>query len=190
MSARQSTELPFLPSQGVVTTRLLPPLLRRLMAVIGEALAYRLAEALGGTVIHVPTRVTPNCVHHPVFAIIGAEAFARWVEEWGGDRMLVPKADSVLIQLRHRRVCELAHEARMTGRGLSSVALATGYSIRQVFNILSDAAEAQAEVERHAEYQWDLFADALVGLGATPEPEPKVATGPTAHDPFGLTRPV
>lgn len=151
-----------------VNVHLLPPQLRLLVRVLGEAAAFKLVEQRGGGYVVVPKRPHPD---HWLAELIGPIPFAALVEHYGDQTLQLPKYDSVLRQVRHERVRQLRRE----GRTLSQVAVQTNYTMRQVINILA-ADEEAAEAARQA----DLFGG---GEDAQPdEPEP------AAHDPFGLSR--
>lgn len=144
------------PTPTTVALHKLPPQLRMLVRLMGEAAAYRLVQARGGTPLTVP-----KSVRSPQFMALAdlagsAEAGAALVHELAGQTIQLPKHDSVVRQLRHQRVIEL----RQRGGKLAEIALATGYSMRQVINVLADAGEpldpaAAAEPARRP--QGDLF---------------------------------
>lgn len=113
----------------------LPPQLKVLVRCMGEAAAFRLVKARGGTPLHVP-----KTVHSPRFAGLvelcgDVVAAAALVAELGPATIQLPKYDAVARQLRHAGVIE----RRQRGDRLASIALATGYTMRQVINILNAA---------------------------------------------------
>lgn len=153
----------------------LPGQLRMLVRIMGEAAAFKLAEHRGGTPITVPLTLH-RAAERGLLELVGADAFAALVAELPGQTLQLPKYDSVLRQLRHQRV--LAWRAQ--GNTQAVVALATGYTVRQVINILNRNGVAQVDVQALA--QRDFFADAH----PAPAPPTKGAAVARAHNPFGL----
>jgi hypothetical protein len=115
----------------------------------------------------VPKRVNAD---HPLFDLLGAQAFAALVNEYGGIRIELPKNDAVAQQLRHQRVRQL----RLEGYMIDQIAIKTKYSRRWVIEILG------AEQEELA--QLGLFDDAPGPPAEETADKPQVS----AHDPFGL----
>ncbi len=153
------------PEPGAVNLELLPESLRELVRALGEASAFDLVQALGGGRITVPTRARAN---HPLFQVLGGPMFVALVEAYAGLTLELPKYDSVMRQLRHERV----RQHRAQGLTMDQVAVATGYSRRQVINILGrDGVD---------DGQMAMFAEA--GEGSP------VVKKHLAHDPFGLAR--
>lgn len=141
--------------QGIALHRL-PPQLRILARLMGEAPAYRLVQTLGGTPYSVPAAVHSAHFDRLVDICGSVHAAAALVAELPGHRLELPKYDSVLRQLRHQRVVEL----RQQGRRLADVALATAYGVRQVINILNRAGLAEADLDGQAPAaagQGDMF---------------------------------
>lgn len=176
------------PTVPAVALHKLPVQLRMLVRLMGEAAAYRLVQWRGGT----PWTV-PKSVRSPQFTklaeMVGAEPGAALVAEMTGQTLQLPKYDGVLRQLRHQRVVEL----RSKGVKLHEVALATGYTVRQVINILNRAGlPSLCDGLDGLVGQGDLFGpDADELDDATEAPAVVAETGPTAHNPFGLAqRPV
>lgn len=150
---------------------LLPPQLRDLVKVMGEAAALRLVEHRGGTPLVVPVRCTAD---HWLNDVVGPVAFGALVAECASITMDLPKYDSVMRQWRHQQVQALCR----TGLPDAQVALRTGYTRRHVINIRQAEAEA-------AGAQWDLFdnppSERVDGLQDELDHI-------TAHNPFGLAR--
>ena len=105
-----------------------------------------LSQARGGTPYTVPKHLRSGAGTRLV-DLVGADAAAALAAELPGETLQLPKYDGVLRQLRHQRVLDL----RAKGTLLADIALATGYSQRQVINILHDGDMQGAPV------QADLF---------------------------------
>lgn len=164
------------PRPDLVNVDLLPPQLRELVRVVGDAAAFRLVEHRGGVALSVPKRVSPD---HMLAELLGPVAFAQLVEAWGGEVLQLPKNDSVLRQLRHQRV----HTLLLQRYTIRDVALKTNYTARQVINIKQALAADLPMLQ-----QGDLFADigsASTSAGVTAASSSAAA----AHDPFQLVRP-
>jgi len=149
------------PPPSSITLHRLPPQLRMLVRVMGERAAFRLVERRGGTPFTVPKHLAGLAKRdlEQLLDLVGsAEAAAALVAELSAQTLQLPKYDSVLRQLRHRRVAEL----RQMGHTQAEVALQTGYTVRQVINILNSAGLAGlVEPESPAAaLQGDLFGDA------------------------------
>ena len=157
---------------ATINLHLLPQGLRDLVGVLGEADAFRLVERRGGGRLVLPARVHPD---HPLIDELGLRVFAALVDAYGREVIELPKYDSVARQLRHERV----RKHRGEGLTIDQVAVATGYTRRQVFNILADWAPDGADAQQ------DLF-------GGEPDseldaPTPVAGYAGRANDPFGLT---
>jgi hypothetical protein len=145
-----------------IALHMLPVQLRMLVRLMGEAAAYRLVQERGGTPFTVPKNA-----RSPQFAglvdLVGIDAAAALVAELSGQTLHLPKYDGVLRQLRHQRVIDLRSRHRMQ---LADIALTTGYTVRQVINVLN-AARMQdgllpgepAAARGQAHLQTDLFDD-------------------------------
>lgn len=145
----------------------LPVQLRMLVRLMGEAAAYRLVQDRGGTPFTVPKGGQSRQFAGLVDAV-GVEAASALVAEMSGVTLQLPKYDGVLRQLRHQRVIEL----RMQGTPLAEIALATGYTVRQVINVLNAARLPDGTLPPDPaanRAQGDLF-------GNEDEPEPARAT--------------
>lgn len=156
-----------------INTHLLPAALRELVTVLGEAAAFRLVERRGGGRLIVPKKVHPE---HRLMDELGFKAFADLVAAYGSMVLELPKYDAVARQIRHERVRKL----RAEGMTVDRVAVATGYTRRQVFNILAD------DFDQVAAAQLDMFGGPDL---ADDDPAERPAPAPFgANDPFGLTR--
>lgn len=151
-----------------INLQLLPAALRDLVRALGEAAAFKLVERRGGGRLIVPKKVHPE---HRLMDELGLQVFAALVDAYGGEVLVLPKYDSVARQLRHERV----RKQRAAGFTIDRVAIATGYTRRQVINIL------QVAPEDRCYGQLDMF-DALAD-DASSAPDAVVA-----NDPFGLAK--
>ena len=158
------------PPQAIALHKL-PVQLRMLVRVMGEAAAYRLVEQRGGTAMRVPTRLDGSA-GRKLAELVGAPAAATLVAELADHSLQLPKNDSLLRQLRHQRVIELR------GQGLTQAAAAraTGYTVRQVINILNRNGVAMPPE------QDDLFPELMAPARAPAT----AAASHQAHNPFGL----
>lgn len=152
----------------------LPAELRELVRVLGESTAFKLVERRGGSRLIVPKKVHPD---HRLLDELGLKAFADLVAHYGNEVLELPKYDSVLRQIRHQRVRRLRGEGRTHDR----IAVETGYTRRQVINILA------GDDDLVASSQLDLFGLPLLDdeddtADAASEPAFR------ANDPFSLGR--
>jgi len=104
-------------------------------AVIGRASAHRLVEALGGQRIYVAREIGPE---HEVAQAIGAEAAAQLARFFHGTWLSLPVAAS-----RRRQVLKLGADGNLTRK---TIAARTGYSERQVYNILGADRDGQGDL--------------------------------------------
>ncbi|MEY2686658.1 MAG: hypothetical protein RL375_856 [Pseudomonadota bacterium] len=167
MATKPAQRHPALPKAGDVDLQLLPPQLRLLVRAIGEEAAFKLAAARGGTVLHVPTKLNED---HPICDLIGGHAFGLLVRHHGGMKIELTKVDSLIRQVRHKRVAEMA----AAGCTLNEIALSTNYSRRHVINVLAELRTEQPE-------QLDMFAEPRPAKAAGGD-----ATDAAAHNPFHL----
>lgn len=161
---------------STINHHLLPGALRELARVLGESSAFKLVERRGGGRLVVPRKVHPD---HRLMDELGLQVFAALVDAYGGEVLTLPKYDSVARQLRHERV----RKYRAEGLTIDRVAVATGYTRRQVFNILGDGEPLDAQL--------DLFSsptDQFEGEEARDASERPQSYVGRANDPFGLAR--
>jgi len=142
----------------------LPEGLRELARVLGDTDALRLIGLHGGARVSVPKKARED---HPLRMALGAVAFERLVDEYGGETIDLPKGDAYLRELRHDQV----RQCREQGLTVDETAEATGYSRRHVINILGGDANGA-----------DTF---TIDMFAEPDSDPVNHAG-QANDPFGL----
>ena len=142
----------------------LPEGLRELARVLGDADALRLVGLHGGARVSVPKKTRED---HPLRMALGAVAFERLVDEYGGETIDLPKGDAYLRELRHDQV----RQCREQGLTLDETAEATGYSRRHVINILGGTANGVDT------FTIDMFAEPI---------EFRESHAGRANDPFGL----
>ncbi len=106
----------------------LPAMLRTLVSYLGERLAFKLVSLRGGQTLLIPKKLSPD---HSLVYELGFESAAKLVDSFGGEVLQIPKDDSLVRQLRHRRVVELID----SGATYNRVAQLTGYSRRHAISI-------------------------------------------------------
>jgi hypothetical protein len=181
--------------EDLVDVSLLPPGLRMLCRVLGHKTAFELCKQRGGVPLCVPAALS---VDHHLVGIIGMDGLAALVAEMAREVIDVPKYDSVAMQLRHRTVRTLLNR----GQGPTTVALATGYTKRQVVNLKRELAEADALLNTQADLFGFLPADEQAEIEAALAGDDGASVGPVeciddahkaaatrkhgAHNPFGI----
>lgn len=143
----------------------LPPAVRELVRVLGDADAMRIIGHLSGARVSVPKRERAHDAH-PLRMALSAEGFDKLVAHWGGGILDVPKGDAYLRKLRHDHV----RQCREQGLTVAQTADATGYSRRQCMNILGGHEDGAADT-----LTLDMFKEAA-----------PVSHAGAANDPFGL----
>ena len=172
MTAQLDQDTPQPMPDDLVDLRLLPPGLRMLCRVLGHRKAFELCRQRGGVPLCVPAALS---VDHHLVGIIGMEGLAALVAELAREVIEVPKYDSVAMQLRHRTV----HMMLSQGKGPTTVALATGYTKRQVVNLKRELVQARGLLNTQA----DLFA--FLPDAQQAEIEAALAdAGPAAQEPI------
>lgn len=146
MSEQLDQDTPPPSPEDLVDVRLLPPALRMLCGILGHRKAFELCRQRGGVPLCVPAEMS---LDHHLVGIIGMDGMAALVAELGRQVIEVPKYDSVAKQLRHRTVHALLNQ----GKGPTTVALATGYSKRQITNLKRGLVESDGLLNTQA----DLF---------------------------------
>lgn len=137
----------------------LPVQARMLVRIMGEAPAYALLQRRGGTPLTVPKHLHSDEGVRLADLCGSPEGAARLVAEMAGETIQLPKYDAVLRQLRHQRVVEM----RMSGHLLADIAIALGYTVRQVINVLNAAGRPGLVDEAEQAFraaQGDLFGTA------------------------------
>lgn len=107
----------------------LPQSVRDLIELLGFAPTFKLVEHFGGTELRVPHKFDPG---HLITRIVGHEASARFVQNYAGEVLYIPKPDTVMRAQRNRKI-KAKHEA-----GASAVSLAHEFNLsyRHIWNIL------------------------------------------------------
>ncbi len=109
----------------------LPARLCEIKDIAGPAAALSLAERYGGASVYVPVKSRPE---HPLSKLLGLKAADAISRVYGGDRLEVPKKDSIVRQLRGRKI----RERRREGASISKLAFEFGLSRRRILQILAD----------------------------------------------------
>lgn len=112
---------------------LLPPNMQWVARIIGLPATIKLAKAHGGRFVYVPKQVS---LDHPLCHLIGAQACAALVAEYGGERLDVAKCDRAAQALRNQLIREKRREASQ-----SDVAGQFGLTVRRVRDIEKDIVE-------------------------------------------------
>lgn len=107
----------------------LPHGLRDLVDLIGMPACLKLSARYGGRRLSIPMAIRRD---HPLALAIGYEASRHLVDTWGGDRLEVPKAESILRARRNKKIHDL--KSRLS---VPQIAEQFGLTERQVYNILS-----------------------------------------------------
>ncbi|MES1977546.1 MAG: hypothetical protein V4451_05885 [Pseudomonadota bacterium] len=153
-----------------LTTRpeALPPAIRELARVLGDADAMRLIGSMPGARVSVPKPGKAK-ENHPLRMALSPAGFDKLLQEFGGGELNIPKGDAYLRQLRHDHVRQ-CREQKLT---FDETAEATGYSRRQCINIMGGNADDEDTQTR------DMFE----------ELESPASYAGWANDPFGLGKP-
>jgi hypothetical protein len=146
------------------TPEALPPAVRELVRVIGEADAMRLIGLHGGARMSVPKQPKAD---HALRMALSPAGFDQLVAGYGGESLDVPKGDAYLRRLRHDHV----RQCRAQGLTIDDTAEATGYTRRHVINIMG------GEADGGDTRTLDLFADPVVFA---------TSSAGKANDPFGI----
>lgn len=119
-----------------VNLALLPLGLQQLSRVIGLGAAMKLADRYPGLTIYVPEKATDQ---HYLAMLIGAPAMEKLCINFGPGKLLVPKLDRILQQLKRRLVLDL----REQGYSARDIALALNYTERHVLRLANDLPETK-----------------------------------------------
>ncbi len=129
----------------------LPPIARRLEAILGRAALRKLASARGGTLLYVPLRGRSVWLQR----LVGADGAQRLACELGGTTIVVPRLN---VLLRADRDTEIVARYRS---GESACALARDYALnyRTIQRIVASGGPSAGETsaaEPHAGPQLEL----------------------------------
>lgn len=106
---------------------LLEPLLRQLVELIGIQATMAIVERCGGTLLNIPRQADQNAL---LLELVGAERAAILGRALGPDRLLIPKAQPALRDVRDRRVM-----AALQSRSVRQVAREFGLGERWVWEL-------------------------------------------------------
>lgn len=106
---------------------LLPPSMQWLAKAIGLPAVLKLVKRHGGGApIYVPVRPHPD---HALLHLIGAQAFAALVAEYGGDLLEIARCEKATRILIHRQI------RRDKDSSQNDLAIRYEYTVRQIRNI-------------------------------------------------------
>ncbi len=101
-------------------------------AVIGFSNTILVCGVWGGKTLYVPEKTSTG---HRLAGLLGATAFARLVEEFGGETLTIPALADFGRWQRIRKAATL----RLQGRSLHAIAALTGVTYQQVKNDIRSA---------------------------------------------------
>ncbi len=108
----------------------LPARLCEIKDIAGPTAALSLAERYGGASVYVPVKARPE---HPLCKLLGPQAAKAISRVYGGDRLEIPKKDSIVRQLRGKKILERRRE----GASISTLASEFCLSRRRILQILA-----------------------------------------------------
>lgn len=136
--------------QDIDLRQLIPPI-RRMIAAMGLDKTLLLLEARGGTYISLQTGRQWRWQDTALSQLVGQEAADAFRNEFEGESViLLPKADSILRQVRDREIRAAGGEV-----SVRDLALRYGMSERQVYNIRAESSSEPGQTS--PEVQGDLF---------------------------------
>lgn len=106
--------------------RLLPPVMRALIDVLGFECAMRLLRARGGQRVHVPVSTS-----RALSTIVGADNARRLCDRFGGQELDLPKYDKVAQRLRDEMI-----SAERPEHSLNQLAAKYNLTRRHIQNIV------------------------------------------------------
>ena len=102
-----------------------------LRELLGEGVAWRVVDRLGGEQVTVPRLLRPGgCLRD---AIGDEQLYVRIVNEWGGCQVYIPEMSTIVRADRNERI----RGRRAAGASAREIAREEGLSVRQVRNIVS-----------------------------------------------------
>lgn len=111
---------------------LLPPSMQWLAKTIGLPAVLAMVKAHGGGApVYVPIKVTQD---HYLQRLIGTEAFAALIAEYGGEAIEITKCERAAQALLYRQI---RHEY-LNGATQDTLARRYGYTVRHIRNIVGD----------------------------------------------------
>lgn len=110
----------------VLDPRLLPPVMRALIDVLGFEGAIRLLLARGGQRVHVPVSTSRS-----LSSIVGLDNARRLCERFGGQELDLPKYDKVAQRLRDEMI-----NAEREAHSLNQLAAKYNLTRRHIQNIV------------------------------------------------------
>lgn len=109
---------------------LLPRNMQWLAKAIGLRATLQLVKAHGGgQPVYVPAKVSPD---HPLLNLIGHQAFAALVEEYGGNPLEIARCEKAARVLLYRQI----REEYAQGATQNELALRHGFTVRHIRAIL------------------------------------------------------
>lgn len=138
-----------------IDEQLLIAVVRRMIAAIGLPNTLLLLETWGGTYLYLPQGRLWRKARGALAELIGETAADAFHAEFadGSRRILLPKADKLLLQLRDQEICDAADEMSVRDQ-----ALHYRLTTRQIQNIRRKGEQAARKGQvRRATNQFELF---------------------------------
>lgn len=117
-----------------IDTYKLPPIAQEMVDLLGDELAYHLMRHCGGTTVNVPVKATAACA---LQNILNKKQMKKLVTHYRGERLDVPKYDSVARQVRDAKIRALRKE----GWTIPRIARQFGCTERHVYYVIGDNPE-------------------------------------------------
>ena len=105
---------------------------------VGDDVAYRVMQAVGGVEVSVPKKPNDTCY---LSRHISAEDLAVLCQHYPGERLPVPKFDRIAKQIRNARI----RARRKDGWTIPSLALQFALCERTIYLILEDAQNVEQD---------------------------------------------
>lgn len=112
----------------------LTPNARGIADMIGLEATLLLCESFGGEYVRIPK--TMSEFGALLTKTIGHDACTRLMRAYGGDKLFVPRLTGRALMMRNERIIE----ERRNRAGMRDIARRHNLSMRQLYNILSEAA--------------------------------------------------
>ncbi len=119
-----------------VETRLLPPMMRALIEVLGFDSTVALLRARGGQRVHVPLSASRWMID-----LVGEQGAFKLCHKYGGQELDLPKHDKIVQQLRDKKIRDERNK-----HSLNELAAKHNLTRRQIQNIVRDVESEEPDL--------------------------------------------
>ncbi len=125
-----------------LSLELLPTIIVEIANLVGMSKTMQLVQAFGGTDLTMPIGVENSMTEQALISAVGEETAQLLMENYGGDRLYIPRCEVALRDLRNNRLMAELKQAVMNGmsqtKAIRRLAIQYELSERRIYELLKE----------------------------------------------------